>query len=85
MNKDLVAIVDDTAIILPNGKFDEYPEITVFRHVGQHSRCTIEWLKDQKLGKCQVNADLIDELEDMGYDIKLVSVKDIIKRWYKIK
>ena len=42
--------------------------MTCYAHVGQHSSCTIEWYYTTRPARIGACADLIAELQSIGYD-----------------
>lgn len=45
--------------------------MTCYAHIGQHSSCSKEWVKEQRLATPKEYADLKEELESIGYDLKV--------------
>lgn len=53
-----------------------YSECMCYAHIGQHGGCTIEWYSKTRAAKHNEYADLLRELQRVGYDDLVIR-----KRW----
>ncbi len=61
--------------VFPYIKADSQGNCVCYAHLGQHSACCREWYMEQEMATPDEYADLKKELEDLGYNLKLVKRK----------
>ena len=47
-----------------------FPYLGCYAHIGQHSVCSVEWIRKTKPAKNYNN--LLNELEGIGYDVEVI-------------
>lgn len=57
-----------TAVFINENK--EFPDC--YAHIGQHSMCSNEWVKEQKQATKKQYLPLLKELQSIGYEVEIL-------------
>lgn len=76
---------DDVYAFFPDEKFDSEGNYASYSHIGQHSACSLDYVKESTPASPEEYADLKNELEGLGYNLNVeTSLNESTKRIKKV-